>query len=248
MQASIYYIVVTCVANIYKTGLGDVLKSYDPVTKSLELELGDMKEHGLYRVVAVDHDLISFVDIQLPMKQIAKKGPVNALGLVYPMHSNKSIIWPEMIHPSPSILITNPKDARFSIPTKEPLWRIRQSTHIRFLVFSESDAQDLSIEVSIDGKVHAEQAVFVGDTINPLWAAAWDASLYEDRKPHKLSVKVTTKEGVAGTSSSVFRVDTNRAKIKGGSGEFIIKSKMSTVVNYIHLFLALNFKCGFISS
>ncbi|GAA5817187.1 hypothetical protein MFLAVUS_010729 [Mucor flavus] len=223
--------------------LGDVLKSYDPVTKSLELELGDMKEHGLYRVVAVDHDLISFVDIQLPMKQIAKKGPVNALGLVYPMHSNKSIIWPEMIHPSPSILITNPKDARFSIPTKEPLWRIRQSTHIRFLVFSESDAQDLSIEVSIDGKVHAEQAVFVGDTINPLWAAAWDASLYEDRKPHKLSVKVTTKEGVAGTSSSVFRVDTNRAKIKGGSGEFIIKSKMSTVLICISLFTITSMLC-----
>ncbi|KAI7873463.1 Metallo-dependent phosphatase-like protein [Mucor mucedo] len=212
-------------------GLGDVLKSYDPVTKSLELELGDMKEHGLYRVVAVDHDLISFVDIQLPLKQISKKGPVNSLGLVHPIHpENSTVVWPAIIHPPPSILITNPKDARYSIPSKEPLWRIRQSTHIRFLVFSEHSAEHLAVKISIDGKLHLDQATFVGDTKNPLWAAPWDASLYEDRNPHKLSIKVTAADGKVGTSHIVFRVDTNRIKIKGGSGEFIIKSKMSTVV------------------
>lgn len=212
-------------------GLGDVLKSYDPVTKSLELELGDMKEHGLYRVVAVDHDLISFIDIQLPLNQIAKKGPVNSLGLVHPIHQeNSTVIWPDIIHPPPSILITNPKDARFSIPSKEPLWRIRQSTHIRFLVFSEHSAEDLVVKISIDGKLHSNQATFVGDTKNPLWAAPWDASLYEDRAPHKLTIKVTAADGKVGISHIVFRVDTNRIKIKGGSGEFIIKSKMSTVV------------------
>lgn len=218
-------------------GLGDVLKSYDPVTKSLELELGDLKEHGLYRVVAVDHDLISFVDIQLPMDQFPRKGPVNAEGLVYPMHSdNKTIIWPQVIHPAPSVLITNPKDARFSIPSKEPLWRISQSTHIRFLVFSESAPQDLTVEIMIDDKPHPGQASYVGNTKTPLWAAAWDASLYEDRKPHQLSIKATTKDGVTGLSHIMFRVDPNRLKIKGGSGEFIIKSKMSTVLICISLF------------
>lgn len=217
-----------------RVGLGDVLKSYDPVTKSLELELGDLKEHGLYRVVAVDHDLISFVDIQLPMDQFPKKGPVNAEGLVYPMHSeNKTIIWPQVIHPAPSVLITNPKDARFSIPSKEPLWRISQSTHIRFLVFSESTPEDLTVEIMIDDKPHPGQASFVGNTKTPLWAAAWDASLYEDRKPHQLSIKATTKDGVTGLSHIMFRVDSNRLKIKGGSGEFIIKSKMSTVVRSV---------------
>lgn len=217
-------------------GLGDVLKSYDPVTKSLELELGDLKEHGLYRVVAVDHDLISFVDIQLPMNQFPKKGPVNSEGLVYPMHpDNKTIIWPHVIHPAPSILITNPKDARFSIPSKEPLWRISQSTHIRFLVFSESTPEDLTVEITIDNKPHISQASFVGDTKTPLWAAEWDASLYEDRKPHQLSIKATTKDGVVGLSHIMFRVDANRLKIKGGSGEFIIKSKMSTVVRRLKI-------------
>lgn len=178
--------------------------------------------------MAVDHDLISFVDIQLPMSQIPKRGPVNSLGLVYPMRENQSIIWPDVVTPSPSILITNPKDARFSIPTKEPLWRIRQSTHIRFLVFSPT--QDLSVQISIDGKLSLTEATFVGNDSNPLWTAPWDPSLYEDRLPHTLTIQVTTRDGKVGKSSSLFRVDTNRVKIKGGSGEFIIKSKMSTLV------------------
>lgn len=227
-------------------GLGDVLKSYDPVTKSLELELGDLKEHGLYRVVAIDHDLISFVDIQLPLNQISKRGPTNPLknNLVYPMHQeNNTISWPPVVHPNPSILITNPKDARFSIPTKEPLWRIKQSSHIRFLVFSELDPQDLVVEILIDGILHTEQVNYIGGegntttTTTPLWASAWNATEYEDRKPHQLFIKVTSKTNsqVVGTSEIMFRLDTHRMKIKGGSGEFIIKSKMSTVVRLIEI-------------
>ncbi|KAF1796840.1 Metallo-dependent phosphatase-like protein [Mucor lusitanicus] len=216
-------------------GLGDVLKSYDPVTKSLELELGDLKEHGLYRIVAVDHDLISFVDVQLPLDQIPKKGPVNAQGLVQPMQDG-NIIWPHQVEPAPAILVTNPKDARFSIPSKEPLWRIRQSSHIRFLVFSNETIDKLQVEILIDGKLHPHEASFVGDTKNPLWAAAWDPSVFEDRKPHQLTVRVTASDGKVGLSNTVFRVDTHRIKIGGGSGEFIIKSKMSTVLQCITIF------------
>jgi hypothetical protein len=229
--------------------LGDVLKSYDPVTKSLELELGDLKEHGLYRIVAVDHDLISFVDVQLPLDQIPKKGPVNSQGLVQPMQNDK-IIWPNPVQPAPAILVTNPKDARFSLPSKEPLWRIRQSSHIRFLVFSNETIDKLQVEILIDGKLHSHEASFVGNTKNPLWAAPWDPILFEDRKPHQLTVRVTTSDAVVGISNTVFRVDTHRIKIGGGSGEFIIKSKMSTVVGYIISFLydksltAFSFSCN----
>jgi hypothetical protein len=211
-------------------GLGDVLKSYDPITKSLELELGDLKEHGLYRIVAVDHDLISFVDLQLPLDQIPKRAPVNAGGLVQPIEDGK-IIWPKPVQPAPSILVTNPKDARFAIPTKEPLWRIRSSTHIRFLVFvAEQDTID-KVHILIDDVLHPYPATYVGDTNNPLWTAPWDASLFEDRKSHRLTIQVTTLNGTVSTSETVFRVDTHRIKIAGGTGEFIIKSKMSTVVN-----------------
>ncbi|CEP10505.1 hypothetical protein [Parasitella parasitica] len=219
----------------FVVSLGDVLKSYDPVTKSLELELGDLKEHGLYRVVAVDHDLISFVDLQLPLDQIPKKGPVNSQGLVQPMQDDK-IIWPHLVQPAPAILVTNPKDARFSIPSKEPLWRIRQSSHIRFLVFSNETVENLQVEILIDGKLHPHPASFVGSTKNPLWAASWDPSLFEDRKAHQLTVRVTTSNASVGTSNTIFRVDTHRIKISGGSGEFIIKSKMSTVLQCITIF------------
>ncbi|KAI7905451.1 Metallo-dependent phosphatase-like protein, partial [Cokeromyces recurvatus] len=213
-------------------GIGDVLKSYNPITKSLELELGDLKEHGLYRIVAIDHDLISFVDLQLPLDQIPKRGPVNSAGLVQPMQDDK-IIWPNLVHPSPSILVTNPKDARFSIPTKEPLWRIRQSTHIRFLVFSEEEeTEKISIEIKINGQLHPNPAIYVGDTKNPLWVSPWDPSLLEDRKTHQLSIRITTPNGKSSISETVFRTDMYRAKIGGGSGEFIIKSKMALVVSH----------------
>ena len=176
-----------------KLGLGDVLKSYDPVTRSLELELGDLKEHGLYRIVAVDHDLISFVDIQLPLDQIPKVGPVNELGLVQPITKDMKIIWPEQVQPAPSILVTNPKDARFSIPSKEPLHRIRHSSHIRFLVFSQGDYSKLKVELFIDNKPHLFAASFVGDTKTPLWTAPWNATLFEDKRAHQLRVQVTIR-------------------------------------------------------
>lgn len=35
-------------------------------------------------------------------------------------------------HEMPVILVTNPKDARFIVPEKEPVHRILQSTHIRY--------------------------------------------------------------------------------------------------------------------
>lgn len=233
-----HYSVYLC-GHLHKliAGLGDVLKSYDPVTKSLELELGDLKEHGLYRIMAVDHDLISFVDIQLPINQIPKVAPVNEHGLVQPMTNNNEIIWPNQIYPKPSILVTNPKDARFSIPAKEPLWRIKSSTHIRFLAFA-NHPESLKMDISIDGMPHPHPPQYVGNDINPLWVVPWDPSLYEDRKTHRLLIKASSMDGNSTISETPFRIDAHRIKINGGSGEFIIKSKMATVVCiYIYCFL-----------
>ena len=94
----------------------------------LELELGDWKDnrkydttlllqlllsytspyytmyYHRYRIMAIDHDLLSFTDYQYKT-------------------------WPV-------ILITNPKDARFSAPAHEPSLRILHSTHIRYIIVS----------------------------------------------------------------------------------------------------------------
>lgn len=65
--------------------------------------------HVSFRIVAVDNDLVSFVDIQA--------------------HGNETEEWP-------ILLITNPKDAAFLLPNKEPTNRILQSTHIRLVPFT----------------------------------------------------------------------------------------------------------------
>ncbi|VDD84399.1 unnamed protein product, partial [Mesocestoides corti] len=72
----------------------------------LELELADWRGGRFFRIVAVDNDLVSFVDAQ--------------------MHKRDSDDWP-------LVLITNPKDAGFLLPSKEPTERILKSTHIRCL-------------------------------------------------------------------------------------------------------------------
>jgi hypothetical protein len=222
-------------------GLGEKLQSYDPVTRSLELELGDMKEHGLYRVVAVDHDLISFVDLQLPIDRIPARAPTNALGMVYPMENDR-IIWPDPIDSAPSVLVTNPKDARYSIPSKEPLWRIRQSTHIRFLVFSSAPHDQLAVNISINDQPHPYAATFSGGNTN-MWTVPWNTSLYDNRKTHILTVTVTQPNGQTGTSKTPFRLDTHKTKINGGSGEFIIKSHMSTTLQFIAMSSVLSMLC-----
>ncbi|XP_018647384.1 helicase, putative [Schistosoma mansoni] len=71
-----------------------------------EWELGDWRDNRYFRIVAVDNDLVSFVDV--------RKFSLN--------DSNKE--WP-------IILITNPKNANFLLPRKEPFHRIEFSTHIR---------------------------------------------------------------------------------------------------------------------
>ncbi|KAI9321023.1 Metallo-dependent phosphatase-like protein [Dichotomocladium elegans] len=210
-------------------GLGDALKWYDPKAESLELELGDMMVHGVYRIMAVDHDLISFIDVELPRKQL---GPHPVL----PLTATGNIIWPATIQPAPIVLITNPKDSRYAIPAKEPLERIKSSTHIRFLVFSNSN--DLSVEIKIDGKPHKEAAL-KATLDSPLWTAPWDPSALDLNQVHSLEVHVTTSDGQSGSSTIAFRLDGQRDRIAGGPGEFIISSNMAIIVSiYELLYLA----------
>jgi hypothetical protein len=42
---------------ILKKGMGETMYAYQE-NKLLELELGDMKKHALFRIVAVDNDLV----------------------------------------------------------------------------------------------------------------------------------------------------------------------------------------------
>ena len=49
----------------------------------------------------------------------------------------------------PLVLVTNPKNAKFLVPAREPTKRMLNSTHIRILVFST--AKIVSVKVEVDG-------------------------------------------------------------------------------------------------
>lgn len=229
-------------------GLGDVLQSYDPTTKALELELGDMKDHGMYRIVAVDNDIVSFVDARLPLAP-----SISRTASLTPLSADGKVVWPGKLPMAPVILITNPKESRFVLDNKEPLHRVQSSTHIRFLVFSDESADKMEFEILIDDKpvIYSDDdnrgndnqtadtftiaPRYSGNDKYPLWTLPWNPAAYKDGA-HILSIKAKSARGDMGASSIIFRTDGRRTKIGGGAGEWIISTHMSTVVStYIQL-------------
>ncbi|KAI7858449.1 Metallo-dependent phosphatase-like protein [Circinella umbellata] len=211
-------------------GLGDVLQSYNPWTDSLELELADMKDHGVFRIVAVDNDIISFVDQELPLAKMDTGIPI--------LSKDNKVNWPEKLSVKPIVLITNPKDSRFVLRRKEPHYRTRTSTHIRFLVFSESDPSQLTVRITVDGRNHPFTAEFVGTDTMPLWVSSWEPNDFGDMDAHTIHIEVTSKNTMlTGEASVEFRVDDVRSAIGGGFGEWLIGSHAVTIVSFIYYFL-----------
>ncbi|KAL1921054.1 uncharacterized protein VTP21DRAFT_11689 [Calcarisporiella thermophila] len=219
-------------------GVGDTLQAYQP-SGFLELELGDMKAHALYRVMAVDHDLISFTDVPLPLTKIPTKESVDL---------RTSPLLPARIPSPPVVLVTNPKDARYFIPNREPLDRLRRSTHIRMLVWADMEIQ--KIQVRVDGKNYKEQVEYRGKGQRldlkggkggrpgeyiPLWVAPWRPELYDDGQEHTMEVVATDVEGKVGRTHITFRVDGERAPINGGPGEWIISNDFTYISKFVFL-------------
>ncbi|XP_028294515.1 transmembrane protein 62 isoform X3 [Gouania willdenowi] len=148
-------------------GLMPVLHSRHP-QGTLELELGDWMDNRRYRVLAFDHDLLSFVDLKFEQ-------------------------WP-------AVLITNPKDAQYVHPGVEPLGRIRRSTHIRILAFSE--APITAVHVSVDGEAVGRCQSAGG----PLYVLAWKPSLYVHGL-HTLTVKVEDSSGRSSVREQHFTLE-----------------------------------------
>ncbi|KAJ1824678.1 hypothetical protein LPJ73_009315, partial [Coemansia sp. RSA 2703] len=168
-------------------GIGAQLQAYKPREGYWELELGDMKEHAVYRVYAVDHDLVSFVDVTLPLPAVPLPNPDLLAARV-----------PSAIPHPPVVLVTNPKDARYLLPRHEPLHRMLTSSHIRLLVWA--DRPLASVALAIDGVPHPHAAEYRGhetggssaDLVKtPLWVAPWNASQYNDGRVHWLEATAT---------------------------------------------------------
>ncbi|KAJ4435764.1 hypothetical protein ANN_18383, partial [Periplaneta americana] len=141
----------------------------------LELELGDWKDNRLYRLVAIDHGLLSFIDV---------------------LHRD----WPVA-------LVTNPKHALFVMPTREPLHRILQSTHIRVLGFSLSPIE--SVAVKIDDGVWLHCTHIRG----PLYVHPWNPNLYTTGI-HDIHVLIKDEAGREKVTTQPFSLDGTRISFR----------------------------------
>ncbi|XP_076013792.1 transmembrane protein 62 [Genypterus blacodes] len=180
-------------------GLMPVLHSRHP-QGTLELELGDWMDNRRFRVLAFDHDLLSFTDLTFEQ-------------------------WP-------AVLITNPKDAQYLHPGVEPLGRIRKSTHIRILAFSE--AFITAVHVTIDGeplgKCHS-----VG---GPLYAVLWDPSLYLTGL-HTIRVKVEDSAGRSSVREQHFTLEEDMTPSFGFAQSFILLSDHYILARVAFVFMML---------
>ncbi|KAJ1964963.1 hypothetical protein GGI12_001088 [Dipsacomyces acuminosporus] len=194
-------------------GIGAQLQAYKAHEGYWELEIGDMKDHAVYRVYAVDHDLISFVDVVLPLPKIPMPNP-QLLNAAVPQ---------PIAHP-PVVLVTNPKDARYLLPKHEPLERMLTSKFIRVLIWADKPVAKVSIK--IDGKQHNQPVLNKGkeqraegykgkdDRVKtPLWVSPWDASAYNDGKLHEIEVTAVDDDGKATTARIPFHFTNDLASL-----------------------------------
>nr|KAJ3422598.1 Transmembrane protein 62 [Polyrhizophydium stewartii] len=200
-------------------GLGETMYAFQD-NHFLELELADLKSHATYRIVVVDHDLVSFLDLPLftPVLPIPHQSPFVPQTYIRGR--------------PPIVLVTNPKDGRFVLEGREPVEMIRRSRHIRVFVWSERPIE--RVQASIDGDVLLAEATYRGrgkpwksladeDPHLPLWTIPWSPVVYDDDHEHTLIATAWDSAGASTNYTVVFRVDGQRiAEMDTGVGGAII--------------------------
>lgn len=101
----------------------------------------------------------------------------------------------------PLVLVTNPKDAKFLSPSREPVQRMINSTHIRILVFSTVSIK--SIQLLVDGQ---ELPTPVAVNGGPLYVSPWQSSKYL-LGLHYIEVTVLDDVGRTSVYSQQFSLD-----------------------------------------
>ncbi|KAI8897809.1 Metallo-dependent phosphatase-like protein [Globomyces pollinis-pini] len=211
-------------------GLGETMYAYQD-NSMLELELGDLKTHGLFRIIVVDHDLISFVDLPIDSPKI-------------PLGKNQNFEF----NRAPIVLITNPKDARFIIPGREPTYLIKTSTHIRVMIWSLKKIK--KVTTFIDDHLFESPARYNGignpwssiqsldeqEPNLPLYVIKWNPLDYNDDLDHVLTVVAEDEFGLKANHTVKFRFDGQRiTDMEAGPGGFIISIPFGLVFKDLFL-------------
>lgn len=213
-------------------GLGDRLQAYHAAGDWLELELPDLKLTSSYRIITVDHDMISYVDRHLfpldqplPVNRALEEDEGEEEGSEDSGSEGKDLRLPEI----PIVLITNPKEASLILPHKEPTWRIQRSTHIRALVWPGEGREITRVvahlpgrepmEMTYSGKGSREEwAKGKGEEeYVPLWTLEWNPKDFSPAsKPHTLIIHAEDDTGAVGEGRVDFRVDGAREPLDAG--------------------------------
>ncbi|KAL7751601.1 hypothetical protein RI367_003066 [Sorochytrium milnesiophthora] len=211
-----------------KGGIGDRMYGYKP-TGFLELELADLKLHAMYRVLAVDNDLISFVDVEIPAPHI-------------PQVMNQTLAATHfadmpVYDAAPVVLVTNPKDAHFYMPEREQINRVLSSTHVRALVFSQRPIKRVTGRFDngepvdfVKGKQTPAPKNSTSGSL-PLWVVPWTPSSFNDKRRHKLVVEAEDVDGRKTQVKIRFRLDGRRLDLNGGMAEVIIMSDFPKLIH-----------------
>ncbi|KRT85365.1 hypothetical protein AMK59_726 [Oryctes borbonicus] len=172
--------------------LGGIVPNMYTLQKSgfLELELGDWKDNRKYRLMAIDHGLLSFVDVT---------------------HRD----WPV-------ILVTNPKHSLFHIPGKENFDVVKNSTHVRLLVFSLSQLD--KVEIAIDNKKWKKCHHIEG----PLYVAEWNPKMFSVGL-HYIHVFVKDADGRQKFVKQPFSMDGTRGMSFGILSKLALMTDASSV-------------------
>lgn len=109
----------------------------------------------------------------------------------------------------PLILITNPKDHKFSMPQLENLQLISRSSHIRVLVFSTSSI--VSVTASIDGGQWMQMHSSTDNS--PLYVLPWRATDF-DQGLHTLHIKAVDAAGLQSDIQREFSLDGSKSDFK----------------------------------
>ncbi|KAL5103511.1 Transmembrane protein 62 [Taenia crassiceps] len=178
----------------------------------LELELADWRDGRYFRIVAIDNDLVSFVDVRA--------------------HGNEAEEWP-------ILLITNPKDAAFLLPNKEPTNRIFRSTHIRILAWSKYPITRVSVTVNGEYLGDAKPVALheASNAANsPLFVLPWDPVALVKRGPpvgtseHSIKVVCQDAHNNIRTVQQSFTLDgTTRWNFRGFQSFILLADQTSNL-------------------
>lgn len=176
-------------------GLGNKMYAYHDDSDLLELEVADMKDHGIFRLIVIDNDMLSFKDISLDYDL----PHLNSFDLKQNPIIDASKI--NIEDRKPIIIITNPRDSKFAIPLHERENGILNSTHIRVLIYVKNPKLINQVNAYIDDDTSLGQLIYSGKgnswkskndkNINiPLWTIPWNPINYNDDQIHKIKIKL----------------------------------------------------------